>query len=195
MASFDVLQYLRSVNCTLELITALRHRGASQRTIILLESLNDTSTAKSRSKGEPLTAFEALGVANVLLRAIPGLIVAKSVPELLDAIDEECIRSIDDSGTSSAIAWWARHGKARVTRVGESVRVVPPLLHDRLHKYHTLTCSCTRRKRGDVVGGFTLLRGDGSAVHSYQPPSSATLTMFAVLFVEGLVYLHSEWVP
>lgn len=187
-------QYLRSVNCTLELLTALRYRGSPQRTIILLEVLSGGEAppqpAAPASTKSPLSALEATRVADILQRAVPGLIVAKGIPELLDILDQHCIRSIDPEGTIFAIEWWARHGKARVNRVSRRVRVVPPVLHDQLSNYRAYICSCIRRKRGDVAGGFALLSGDGSAVRWYRPFNSATLTMFAVIVVEALVYLH-----
>lgn len=187
---FFSYEYLRSVNCTLEFLTALRYRGSPQRTIILLEALGGDPVPAPQGAKSPLSTTEAHGVANILQRAIPGLLIAKGASELLDILDEHCVRSIESEGISSAIEWWARHGKARVNRVGNRVRVVPPVLHEQLRDYKAFICSCTRRRRGDVAGGFALLAGDGSIVKWYRPFNSATLTMFAVIFVEALVYLH-----
>lgn len=191
---FFAYEYLRSVNCTLEFLTALRYRSLPQNTIILIEALNEpvgTAAAPPASaKSRKLTAAEAHGVADILTRAVPGLVVVKSVEELIDALDRRCVRATTETGIRRTIAWWAKHGKARVNRVGDGVRVVPPLLHKRLQNYVGFLCTCLVRRRGDVVGGFSLIRGDGRNVHWYQPPNSATLVMIAVIFSELLVYGH-----
>lgn len=187
---FFSYEYLRSVNCTLELLTALRYRGSPQRTIILIDALDGSAPPPANPKNSPLTAMEGLGVANLLLLAVPGLLVAKSVTELLDILDEQCLRSVDEQGVALAIEWWARHGKARVNRVSHRVRVVPPVLQARLRNYRAFVCSCASRKKGDVAGGFALISGDGSSVRWYQPPNAATITMIAVVFVEAIVYAH-----
>jgi hypothetical protein len=116
--------------------------------------------------------------------------VVSSVGALLDTLDRQCVRAVDDAGISMTIEWWARNGKARATRVKERVRVVPPLLHDKLQGYRSYVCSCRRRRRGDVVGGFAILRGDGSSVRWFQPPDTALLTMAVVVLAEALVYAH-----
>ena len=182
---FFSYEYLRSVNCTLEFLTALRYRSLPQRTIILLEALSPRMRPV-----RALSVDEARVVADLLTEAIPGLIIAYSVPELLDIIDRQCVRAADDAGISTTIAWWTKHGKARINRVTERIRVVPPLLHDQMRHYWSVVCSCRRRRRGDVAGGFSLIRGDGSKVKWYRPPDSAALTMMAVICVEALVYAH-----
>lgn len=159
------LQYLRSVNCTLELLTALRYRGSPQQTIVLLEALGDTTPAASgrhastsTSATKPLSAAEARGIADILGRSIPGLRIARSVPELIDLIDKHCIRATDDVGITETIEWWAANGTARVNRAPRNTRVVSPLMHDHLDGYWSCLCSCRLRRRGDVAGGFSLVR-------------------------------------
>ena len=184
---FFSYEYLRSVNCTLEFLTALRYRSSPQLTILLMEDLEGpTPTLKSK----PLSVQEARTVTDLLMCAIPGLIVARSVPELLAILDQRCVRSIDDAGIASTIDWWTLYGKARVSRVGTNVRVVPPLLHAQLRNYWSLIFSCRRRKTGDVAGGFALLSGDGRKVRWYRPPDAATITLFCVVVVELCVFAH-----
>lgn len=191
---FFSYEYLRSVNCSLEFLTAMRYRGTPQRTIILLEAL-ETNTEPSRtprtSPGQQaLTRAEATVVRDVLLRAVPGLLVATSVPELLHMLDSHCIRAVDAAGISSTIEWWAANGEARINRAPKTVHVVPPLLRHSLKHYWAFVCSCRRRRRGDIAGGFALIRGDGSKLHWYRPPDTASLTMLFVLFVEMCVFAH-----
>lgn len=105
-------------------------------------------------------------------------------------LDAHCVRAVDPAGIAETIEWWAAHGEARVNRAHRSLRVVPPLLHGALENYWAFVCSCRRRRAGDVAGGFALIRGDGSRVHWYRPPDSATLTMLSVLLAEALVFAH-----
>ena len=105
-------------------------------------------------------------------------------------LDAHCVRAVDQTGIAETIEWWAAHGEARVNRAHRSLRVVPPLLHGALENYWAFVCSCRRRREGDVVGGFALIRGDGSRVHWYRPPDAATLTMLSVLVAEALVFAH-----
>lgn len=185
---FFSYEYLRSVNCTLELLTALRYRASPQRTVILIESPNDGSVFPS--KAMPLTDAEVQSVAEVLAIAIPGLIVARSIGELLDVLDKNCIRVTDEAGVSTTIEWWARYGRARISRVGKHVRVVPPILQPKLTRSWALFYTCYRRRKGDVAGGFSLISGDGSLIRTYRPLDAPAITMIAVLCVELLVYAH-----
>lgn len=184
------MQYLRSVNCTLELLTALRHRGSPQQTIILLEALDDASSSSRTGKVTPLTANEAFRVREILTEAIPGLRVARSITELIDMLDKHCVRATDDAGIADTISWWALHGVARTNRVDDSYRVVPPLLHAQLKNYWSFCCSLRRRRKGEVGGGFSVISGDGSSINVYRPPDKATLTMIIVILLEVCVYLH-----
>lgn len=184
------LQYLRSVNCTYEVLTALRHRGSPQQTIILLEALDNSVAPVKGGKVVPLTAKEAARVRDILLEAIPGLRVAHNTTELIDLLDKHCVRATDEAGIADTIAWWALHGIARTNRVDSSYRVVPPLLHGQLRNYCSLNCSLRRRRKGEVGGGFAVISGDGSAIHVNRPPDKATLTMVVVILLEVCVYLH-----
>jgi hypothetical protein len=206
---FFSYEYLRSVNCTLEFLTALRYRSSPQITVILLEALSadgqpgeededdeaqqaaGTPGVAKKKKTPPLTFEEASAIYHILAKAIPGLRLARSISQLIETLDQHCVRCVDSAGISNTIDWWARHGKARVNRVTEHVCVVPPLLHDALgDRLKAFSCSCRRRQRGDVAGGFSLLKGDGTQIYSYRPPNAATLTMIACVFVELLVYAH-----
>ena len=189
---FFSYEYLRSVNCSLEFLAALRYRKSPQQTIILLEALGETPSSPPAGKGSPvpLTTEESRAVAAILSQAIPGLRVARSVPELIEIIDSHCIRAVDDAGIADTIDWWAQYGTARLHRAPSTTRVVTPLMLAELEKNHGLVCSCTRRRKGDVAGGFALLRGDGSRVVRHRPLDAASLTMLALLVVEAIVYLQ-----
>lgn len=165
-------QYLRSVNCTLELMVALRHRGgAAQRTIVLLEGLNEPAMSKRR-KGSPLTAAEARAVAAIITDALPGVIVARAVAGpggLLDTLDRQCIRSLSAAGTSTTSEWWARHGRSRTDRVDGQIRVVPPLIEPELkQRWPPALFTWQRRRWGDVAAAFVLISGDGSKIERYE---------------------------
>lgn len=188
---FFSYEYLRSVNCSLEFLAALRHRKSPQQTIILLEALGETpSQVAGKGSPVPLTAEESRAVSAILSQAIPGLRVARNIPELIEIIDSHCIRAVDDAGIADTIDWWAQYGTARLHRAPNTTRVVTPLMLVELEKNRGVVCSCTRRRKGDVAGGFSLLRGDGSSVVWYRPPDAASLTMLALLVVEAIVYIQ-----
>ena len=79
---FFSYEYLRSVNCTLEFLTALRYRGSPQQTIILLEALDERPPAPPPGSSPPLSREEAAAVRDLLLRSVPGLRVATNIPEV-----------------------------------------------------------------------------------------------------------------
>ena len=180
---FFSYEYLRSVNCTLEFLVALRYRDSPQQTIILLEPLGDALLGKPVI-GSALTSTEAQAVAEILGRAIPGLLVAKSVNELLAMLDAHCVRSTTPSDTAKVIEWWAMHGSAQTMRADPGTKVVPPLMRQQLKNYWSCLCSCRPRIRGDVAGGFALLSGDGMKVSWYRPPDPAALAMIGVFVVQ-----------
>ena len=186
---FFSYEYLRSVNCTLEFLVALRYRGHPQRTVILLEAIGEEVSGKS-SIGKALTSAEAHAVADILRRAVPGLLVATSVDQLLTMLDENCVRATTKEDTAAVIEWWALHGSAQTARSPSDVKVIPPLLRRQLKHYWSCICSCSRRSPGDVAGGFALLSGDSKRVSWYRPPDPASLAMLGVIGVQVLLHAH-----
>jgi len=92
-------------NRALRVSHSTRHAVVHLRqTIILLEALDDSMQARKGGRDTALTKAEAVRVKTILSEAMPGLRVAKSIPELLDLIDKHCVRATDDAGIAEPLS-------------------------------------------------------------------------------------------
>lgn len=189
--------HLKSVNCTKEVIAALRHRVFPALTYVLME--------QAVWIDNPIFPI----VSSLMLRA--GFYVCPSVACLLRALDAHALHTDPGHPEDSAacVTWWARYGLASRSAMTPNTVVLPVPMVPRMWVVAMRYASCCPglfRRGTEVKVGFTALRGDALESRPARYPSlievvprcfaaflAAMLVGVAAITVHGSEHTIYDW--